>query len=258
MEVHHPHNTGHKKRWTGYLLEFLMLFLAVYLGFIAENLREHRVEKARAREFSKSLVQDLENDVVEINWQIKLTRNYLSVADSILELGKRKLEGRNAAAFSFYTRFVYWTGPVNWHRATFEQIKNSGSLRYFRNTILSKLMKYDAAINDIQSEFDNHMTRGNMLLIPINKIIEPGLHHELSSYFIWTIDSMSTATRERLFSIETPSLENKREEIRELLNMVVVQQRNLRQNSEDRLPKAIKIAKDLVEELNKEYHFESK
>ena len=262
MEVHHhspdSHREGHKKKWSSYLLEFLMLFLAVYLGFIAENLREHKVEKARAKEFSKSLVQDLENDIVDINWQIKLTHNYLSVADSLLEISKRRLEGRNAAAFSFYTRFVYWTGPVNWHRATFEQIKNSGSLRYFRNTILSKLMKYDAAINDIQSEFDNHMTRGNMLLNPINKIIEPGLHHELSSYFIWTIDTLSTATRERFYSKDVPSLENKREVIRELLNMVVVQQRNLLQNSRDRLPKAIAIAKELIADLKKEYHLDSK
>jgi hypothetical protein len=258
MEVHHAQHAGHKKKWHEYLLEFLMLFLAVFLGFIAENVREHKVEKARAKEFSKSLVQDLENDITDINRQVKMTRSYLSVADSILELGKRRLEGRNAAAFSFYARFVYWTGPVNWHRATFEQIKNSGSLRYFKNRLLSRLMEYDAAINDIQSEFDNHMTRGNMLLNPINKIIEPGLHHELSSYFIWTLDSLSPATRERFFSRETPSLENKRNEIRELLNMVVVQQRNLRQNSQDRLPNAIKIAKDLIEDLNKEYHFKSK
>src|SRR5690349_5742405 len=155
MEVHHHAHTGHTKKWFAYLLEFLMLFLAVFLGFIAENLREHKVEHNRAHEYAKSLVGDLQNDITDINRHILLTNNYLSVADSILELGKRKLEGRNAAAFSFYTRFVYWTGPVNWHRATFEQIKNSGSLRYFRNSTLTPLMEYDAIINDIQSEFYN-------------------------------------------------------------------------------------------------------
>ncbi len=33
MEVHHPHHVTHKKKWTEYLLEFFMLFLAVFLGF---------------------------------------------------------------------------------------------------------------------------------------------------------------------------------------------------------------------------------
>ena len=45
MEVHkHPHHVTHKKKWGEYFLEFLMLFLAVFLGFIAENQREHIVE----------------------------------------------------------------------------------------------------------------------------------------------------------------------------------------------------------------------
>ena len=31
MEVHkHPHHATHKKKWTEYLLEFFMLFLAVF------------------------------------------------------------------------------------------------------------------------------------------------------------------------------------------------------------------------------------
>lgn len=42
MEVHkHPHHVTHKKKWGEYFLEFLMLFLAVFLGFLAENFREH-------------------------------------------------------------------------------------------------------------------------------------------------------------------------------------------------------------------------
>ncbi len=32
MEVHHPHHVMHKKKWGEYLLEFFMLFLAVFLG----------------------------------------------------------------------------------------------------------------------------------------------------------------------------------------------------------------------------------
>src|SRR5438876_3979316 len=38
MEIHkHPHHVTQKKKWEEYLLEFLMLFLAVFLGFLAEN-----------------------------------------------------------------------------------------------------------------------------------------------------------------------------------------------------------------------------
>ena len=43
MEVHtHTHTA--RKKGTHYLWEFLMLFLAVFAGFLAENQREHIVE----------------------------------------------------------------------------------------------------------------------------------------------------------------------------------------------------------------------
>jgi hypothetical protein len=42
MEVHHHPDPNHKrKNFREYFLEFLMIFLAVTLGFFAENLREH-------------------------------------------------------------------------------------------------------------------------------------------------------------------------------------------------------------------------
>ena len=45
MEVQkHPRHVTRKKKSGEYFLEFLMIFLAVFLGFIAENIREHVVD----------------------------------------------------------------------------------------------------------------------------------------------------------------------------------------------------------------------
>ncbi len=63
MEVHaHTHTA--RKKWTHYFWEFLMLFLAVFCGFLAENFREHKIEHKRARQFAISLVNDLSGDTV--------------------------------------------------------------------------------------------------------------------------------------------------------------------------------------------------
>jgi hypothetical protein len=103
MEVHkHPHHVTHKKKWGEYLLEFFMLFLAVFLGFVAENIREHVVEHNRSKEYAISLVQDLQNDTTSINVQKKSARIYIAIADSLLRLSKKPLEGRNAAEFFTY------------------------------------------------------------------------------------------------------------------------------------------------------------
>ena len=42
MEVHHHPDLHHKpKKWKEYFFEFLMIFLAVTMGFFAESIREH-------------------------------------------------------------------------------------------------------------------------------------------------------------------------------------------------------------------------
>ena len=114
MELHkHPHHVSHKKKWGEYLLEFFMLFLAVFLGFVAENIREHVVENDRAKEFSKSLLQDLQNDTIAIDSQKQSATLYIAMADSLLELNKTTLTDRNAAKFCFYTHFTSWTTPIS-------------------------------------------------------------------------------------------------------------------------------------------------
>jgi hypothetical protein len=256
MEVHH-HSHSARKKWTHYFWEFLMLFLAVTLGFLVENQREHYIEHVRAKEFSKSLVQDLQNDTAAINVQKRSAGTYIALSDSLLNLSKRQLDGRTAAEFSFYTRFMYWTVPISWNRATFEQIKNSGSLRYFKNyQLLKKLMTYDVLLNQINSEFRDHQTRGNILLTLINEVIDPAYHYELSKHFIWQLDTMSNASKENIFPANIGSLENKREKIKEMLNMIIVQQRNLRLNINDRFRRAEVLAVELVSDLKKEYHLE--
>ena len=60
METHAHHL--HKAPGNGfkhYFFEFLMLFLAVFCGFLTENLREHKIEKDRALELAKSFYQEL-------------------------------------------------------------------------------------------------------------------------------------------------------------------------------------------------------
>jgi hypothetical protein len=57
MEVH-PHILTPRKKWIHYFWEFLMLFLAVFCGFLAENLREHSVEHQREKQYVQSLVSE--------------------------------------------------------------------------------------------------------------------------------------------------------------------------------------------------------
>src|SRR5579863_10707753 len=66
MEVHH-HPNVEKKNFKEYFLEFIMIFLAVTLGFFAENLRENFSDYSKTNQFAKSLVSDLKEDTEACN-----------------------------------------------------------------------------------------------------------------------------------------------------------------------------------------------
>src|ERR1017187_1679325 len=73
MEVHHHPDLHHKsKKWKEYFLEFLMIFLAVTLGFFAENLREQIKDHKQLHQFMQSLNQDLRDDMAMYDSSISI------------------------------------------------------------------------------------------------------------------------------------------------------------------------------------------
>src|SRR5688572_32201721 len=58
MEIHSHFHTPRKK-WIHYFWEFLMLFLAVFCGFLAEYQLEHKIEKDRSKQYIRSFYDDL-------------------------------------------------------------------------------------------------------------------------------------------------------------------------------------------------------
>ena len=48
-----------------------MIFVAVSMGFIAENIREHYVEKERSNELVSSFIKDVETNIIYIDSLMK-------------------------------------------------------------------------------------------------------------------------------------------------------------------------------------------
>ena len=83
MEVHHYPDLHHKpKKWKEYFLEFLMIFLAVTMGFFAENIRENYVEHKSAREYASLLIEDLATDTVALNNAARVMNLIITAGDS--------------------------------------------------------------------------------------------------------------------------------------------------------------------------------
>src|ERR1700759_4757751 len=153
MEVHHHPDLHHeKKKWKEYFLEFLMIFLAVTLGFIAENIRENISEHERAKVFAASMLKDLEADTA----QLRPYRTYFDYAASNVDTLMQMLSSHDLKDIS--TGKLYWYGLWGGaHRffvpndATFQQMKSSGSLRYFDKTMAYDVANYDRLCRMMQT-----------------------------------------------------------------------------------------------------------
>src|SRR5882672_1225038 len=91
MEVH-AHSHTARKKWTHYLWEFLMLFLAVFCGFVAENYREHLENTGKEKHFAESLADDLKKDTIRINNIINQQKVLLDKMDSALKISRGELK----------------------------------------------------------------------------------------------------------------------------------------------------------------------
>ena len=137
MEVHHHSHITEKnarmtgRAWTHYFWEFLMLFLAVFCGFLAEYQLEHKIERDRAYEFAESLIADLKKDTTQLISDIKQIDFVAPRIDTFRTLAQTKnISDLPGGTWHYYARFTSWYFSFNSNNATFEQLKNSGSLRY--------------------------------------------------------------------------------------------------------------------------------
>ena len=134
MEVHAHSHTHGKKNWKSYFWEFLMLFLAVFCGFLAENKREHIVEHKRTKLYAQQFYEELKLDTISLARSLKRTGSEYAYHDTLIAVLKTGLAGDKDWKNLYYASFnidIYNT--ITFHNASFEQIKNSGSLRNFTN-----------------------------------------------------------------------------------------------------------------------------
>jgi len=151
MEVHaHTHTLpdpdSHRgrKKWTHYFWEFLMLFLAVFCGFLAEYQLEHKIEKDREGQYMQSLLEDLSSDTIMIYERYVLAQNQKDLHDSILQLlyYNQPLTDSGIArlyAFHFSTRVI----GADFEDRTKAQLKNSGGMRLIRKkNVNDSILRY--------------------------------------------------------------------------------------------------------------------
>ncbi|HLF44828.1 MAG TPA: hypothetical protein VI548_00275 [Chitinophagaceae bacterium] len=248
MEVHHHSHTARRK-WTHYFWEFLMLFLAVTLGFFVENQREHYIEKQRAKEFAQSLTSDLKLDIINLTDMILVYDSVIKNTETFIQLVDSFPGGEvPGGTLYYYGNFVNMNYRMAFYTATIEQLKSSGSLRYFPLNLRNKISSYDQNIQEY------NLRQGN----------EPVYNIETRKYYEKIFDQAvlkrfeKTGNADTLFKLSQtnfPLLMDDKLLLKQFANNCYGRKEAWRNRTKFMLIPIKKMAEDLVKLLAKEYHF---
>jgi hypothetical protein len=138
MEVHHPHHPTHKKKWSEYIIEFVMLFAAVTLGFLAENLREHQIMNHRVEQNKIAILKDLQADSADIAAVIAVEDSCIKRYNRInnyLYLAKTNKINQTQLIDSIKNtpQFIAYSTTLYMNNSSFKNMQSSGLLSYLED-----------------------------------------------------------------------------------------------------------------------------
>ena len=247
MEVH-AHSHTPRKKWTHYFWEFLMLFLAVFCGFLAENQREHLIEHQREKQFMRSLVRDLKADTAKFNELIANRVIREAKMDSLtFLLNSDSAEHRTNDIYFFAIAIprvtIYQFIPND---GTLQQLKNSGGLRLIRNrSVTDSIIKYDAAIRAL-FRFDDQ----EQAIINLHREMAPKIFNGIELGKFSDIDNLPVRLD------HNPELMPGYKNFLNEFNYRVLSVKNVNKGYRREARKLLQQAVNLLHALKKEYHLE--
>ncbi|MFN5914667.1 MAG: hypothetical protein ACK43J_09790, partial [Chitinophagaceae bacterium] len=132
-----------------YILEFLMLFFAVTLGFFAENIREYYAEREMEAKFIEVVLEDLQADITTLKSTIQTQEQRIAYEDSLIQL----LTARDYSNMRDLYFFARVTSLRNFFQPSingFQQLKNAGGLKMIEeHDLITKIQHYENQIHRV-------------------------------------------------------------------------------------------------------------
>jgi hypothetical protein len=150
MEVHH--HSHHPKKWKEYISEFLMLFLAVSLGFLAENLREEQIIEHQTESVLAQLRLELMQDTTQLsNNKITIAKLDTAVAFVAYIFKNDQLESKKEDFFLLHNYILLRVGIFESACIALDQLKYTGLMKNIKNEKLrSAIEKYNLSIKNLE------------------------------------------------------------------------------------------------------------
>ena len=124
------------------------------------------IEHKRARQFAVSLLSDLKSDTAGLHTIIGFGNKKISAIDSLIAQIEQPKEKWKDTLIYKYEGSAGRVRPFEHNSGTYEQMKASGSLRYFKQDLTDLLNQYDAQAKKTKVREDIHLNYASNLLNP--------------------------------------------------------------------------------------------
>lgn len=260
-------NDHHKGRFISYATgEILLVVIGILIALQINNWNEERIEQQQIREYALNLASDIEQDMVMIATVEFQIRRLMLQAETFADYAQgREYEDFDNAEVYFLTAFNDYL-PFTWNRAAMEQLKTSGGLRQMRNQrLVSRISAYDALTHHLDQDYKKDVDLANAMQAHIDRVRDAN-YGEDTTLLQWyeSMDEDDYKSRylnfrdSQAFALlkakKLPLLTDGVRDLRLLANYQLQVARLAAPRVGHELPELRKIADEILELIDQEYH----
>jgi hypothetical protein len=218
MEQQHLDQVSPKKKWYVYFIDFIMLFVAVTLGFLAENVRDQQTDKNREISYLKNVHEDLLVDINKFELVISSNNLRLLMLDSLhMEINKTSPD---LPSLYYYIRNLALRATFESSHLGLDQIKASGGFRLIQNAkIIAGIQDYEGKLNNSMKLQELREGTLEQARFKMAVVFDADTHYQMIKNQNMG-DSKNIYVRFNRPAYAAPFVEGDRETFNELINLI--------------------------------------
>jgi hypothetical protein len=193
MEVHH-HPQVEKKGFKEYFLEFIMIFLAVTLGFFAESLREHLSNHSKEKEYIIGIKKDLVADTASLNDFLPYLISRIDQTDTLIKILQTQGVTDRGSDMYYLARLTTKLRSFIANNTTLTELEHSGNFGLItKEPVLTGLVKVQKIAETYKVITGLDEQEAEMTYPLLGKLFDASVFNTMESGSHFVIDSTASA-----------------------------------------------------------------
>lgn len=160
-----------------------MIFLAVTLGFVSENLREDKSNRKRERDYIQSLMVDLKIDAINLEKYIHMLENRITYLDTLILTIRQPNEKINSNdLYTYSIKGVLWLGKADKFKpteATLRLLENDGFSIIRDRAAIDSILLYHSIAQRVSAHYDYMFETNIDIIEDLTEILDFSIVNEI-------------------------------------------------------------------------------